>query len=115
MDLNPVLILCSRNVIRCAPATSATLHSNCFKQLTGHIYHLSRMLYNVVEGYMQQTQPLRLHLLHVADTAVTAASAACHREARAKHVNIVRTSRWHAADLDRSLGINILYNESKIS
>ena len=30
------------------PATSATLYSNRFNQLTGHIYHLSRMLYNVV-------------------------------------------------------------------
>ena len=73
------------------------------------------MLYNVVEGYMQQMQPLRQHLLHVADAAITAASAACHREARAKHVNTVRASRWHAADLDRTLGISILYNESKIS
>ena len=73
------------------------------------------MLYNVVEGYMQQMQPLRLHLLHVADAAVTAASAASHREARAKHVNTVRASPWLAADLDRSLGITILYNESKIS
>ena len=100
MDLNAVLILCSHHVIRCAPATSATLHSNRCNQLTGHIYHLSRMLYNVVEGYMQQMQPLRLHLLHVADTAVMATSAACHREARAKHVNTVRASQWHAADLD---------------
>ena len=115
MDLNAVLILCSRHVIRCAPATFATLHSNRFNQLTGHIYHVSRMLYNVVEVYMQQMQPLRLLLLHVADAAVTAASAACHREARAKHVNTVRASRWHAAALDRSLGIKILYNESKIS
>ena len=119
MDLNAVLILCSRHVIRCAPATFATFHSNRFNQLTGHIYHLSRMLYNVVVVICERsTRQLRaaiatavgiwqwleslgkpassLHLPHAATTAAAVTAAA-------------------STELDRSLGINILHNESKIS
>ena len=119
MDLNAVLIPCSRHVIRCAPATSTTLHSNRFNQLTGYIYHLSRMLYNVVVVVCERStrqlhaamattvwiwqwlECLGMHAssLHLPHAAIAAAAV----EAAA------------ATDLNWSLSINILYNESKIS